>query len=94
MKTDRIPYRQIHLDFHTSPEIPGIGAKFDPDEFIRTLREAHVNSINLFTKCHHGMYYYPSDLGTQHPGLNGFDLFGAQVKACREAGADLWSCYD
>ena len=24
-------YRQIHLDFHTSEHIPGIGAAFDPD---------------------------------------------------------------
>ena len=22
-------FRQIHLDFHTSPHIPGIGEKFD-----------------------------------------------------------------
>lgn len=86
MKKDHIPYRQIHLDFHTSPEIPAVGARFDADEFTATLKRAHVESINLFAKCHHGMYYYPTAIGTQHPALNGFDLFGAQVEACREAG--------
>jgi hypothetical protein len=30
-------YRQIHLDFHTSPDIEGVGADFDPDEFADTL---------------------------------------------------------
>ncbi len=29
-QTDFLPYRQIHLDFHTSEHIAGIGADFDP----------------------------------------------------------------
>ena len=32
-----LPYRQIHLDFHTSPYIKGIGENFDSREFIKTL---------------------------------------------------------
>ena len=54
--------RQIHLDFHTSPLIPDVGAEFDPDEFVSTLKEARVNSINIFAKCHHGMCYYLTKL--------------------------------
>lgn len=93
MKKDHIPYRQIHLDFHTSPLIDGIGESFDKDEFIAVLKKAHVNSINLFTKCHHGMFYYPTEIGTMHPNLK-FDLFGEQMKACRENGirAIAYSC--
>ena len=82
---DKIPYRQIHLDFHTNAEIPGIGECFDREEFAKTLRDGHVNSINLFAKCHHGMYYYPTKIGTMHPALT-FDLFGEQVRLCRENG--------
>ncbi len=82
---DTLPYRQIHMDFHTSPLIPGVGEKFHPEEFARVLREARVNSINLFAKCHHGMYYYPTRIGTVHPSLT-FDLLGAQIEACRQAG--------
>lgn len=78
-----LPFRQIHLDFHTSPYIDGIGAQFNREKFVETLKKAHVNSINLFAKCHHGMYYYPTKIGTMHPNLN-FDLFGEQIKACRE----------
>ena len=82
-----MPYRQIHLDFHTSPLIPGVGNDFDAKAFARTLTENHINSINLFTKCHHGFYYYPTKIGRVHPGLKpGLDLFGEQVRACREAG--------
>ncbi len=84
--SDKIPYRQIHLDFHTSPEIPEVGSEFDGEVFAGILKKAHVNSINLFAKCHHGMYYYPTSVGTQHPSLEGFDLLGAQIEACRKAG--------
>ena len=83
MEKKGIPFRQIHLDFHTSPLIGDIGAEFDAEEFADTLKKAHVNSINLFTKCHHGMYYYPTAVGKMHPELT-FDLFGAQVQVCRE----------
>lgn len=27
---EELSYRQIHLDFHTSPVIPKVGADFDP----------------------------------------------------------------
>lgn len=80
-----LPYRQIHMDFHTSPHINEVGEKFNADEFVSTLKDARVNSINLFAKCHHGMYYYPTKIGTMHPGLK-FDLLGEQIKACRDKG--------
>jgi hypothetical protein len=57
---DSLPFRQIHLDFHTHESIEGIGADFDPNEFADTLVEARVNSINLFARGHHGWMYYDS----------------------------------
>jgi hypothetical protein len=77
-------YRHVHLDFHTSGLIPDIGSRFDPERFVSTLREASVNSITVFAKCHHGWSYHPTEVGRIHPHLN-FDLLGAQVAACRAA---------
>ena len=51
--------KSIHLDFHTSPLIPDIGTQFDKEEFTRTLKEAKVDLVNVFGKCHHGYTYYP-----------------------------------
>jgi hypothetical protein len=79
------PWRQIHMDFHTSPLIPGVGAAFDAERFAATLERARVQSINLFARCHHGMYYYPTRLGRMHPALS-FDLLGAEIAACRKRG--------
>ncbi|WP_299652620.1 alpha-amylase family protein [uncultured Tateyamaria sp.] len=78
-------FRQIHLDFHTSPEVPGVGSKFDSKTFARTLKGAHVNSINLFAKCHHGYSYHPTKVGKMHPHLD-FDLLRAQIDALQAEG--------
>lgn len=80
-----LPYRQVHLDFHTSEDIPSIGARFSRENFIEALRVGHVNSITLFSKCHHGWAYHPTKVNRRHPHLD-FDLLGAQLDACREAG--------
>lgn len=75
-------FRQVHLDFHTSEHIPAVGDQFDAEEFARTLKEAHVNQINLFAKCHHGWMYYASEKFRRHPGLK-CDLLDLQLEACR-----------
>lgn len=79
--------RQIHLDFHTSQYIPGIGADFDAREFAATFKRAHVNSVTVFAKCHHGYTYYPSSIGTPHPTLTpGRDFLGEQIEALHREG--------
>ena len=75
----------VHLDFHTSPDIYGIGEKFNKEEFARTLKEANVDSITVFAKCHHGYTYYPSKVSTIHPHLN-FNLLKEQIDACHSVG--------
>lgn len=76
-------FRDVHLDFHTSGLILDVGADFDPEEFGRTFAEAHVNSVCVFARCHHGYCYYPTKIGTPHPGLTRPDLLGDMIKALR-----------
>lgn len=78
-------FRQVHLDFHTSEEIKNIGAAFNKEEFKAALRAGHVDSITLFSKCHHGWSYHPTEKGEMHPNLS-FDLLSAQLEAAMEAG--------
>jgi len=77
--------RQVHLDFHTSEQLENIGEKFDKASWQKTLVDAHVSSINIFAKGHHGFSYYPTKVGTQHPNL-GFDLLKSQLEASHEIG--------
>ncbi len=76
-------YRQVHLDFHTSECVPTLGDKFDKAQFQNALKLGYVNSITLFSKCHHGWAYHPSEANEIHPKLK-FDLLGVQLEACKE----------
>lgn len=80
-----LPWRQVHLDFHTSEHVPDVGARFDPAAFAQRLKDGNVESVVLFAKCHHGWSYYDTKVGARHPTL-GFDLLRAQVDACQAAG--------
>ena len=78
-------FRQVHLDFHTSQHITGIGAAFDPDEFADTLKRAHVNSVTCFARCHHGYIYYDTRVNPErrHPHLTR-NLLAEQIEACHK----------
>ncbi len=80
------PLRQVHLDYHNSPFIPDVGIEFDAREFAAQLKRAHINSVTIFAKCHHGQCYYPTKVGAQHPALNGRDLLGEQIEALHREG--------
>lgn len=76
-------FRQVHLDFHTSEAIAEIGSSFSKKQFQDMLKLGHVDSITVFSKCHHGWAYHPSQANEMHPGLN-FDLLGAMIEAAHE----------
>ena len=84
----KLRFRQVHLDFHTSPHIPGDGRKFDGSAWQDALRTGHVDSITCFSKCHHGWSYHPTKVGKTHPHLD-FDLLRAQMDASKEIGVNV-----
>ncbi len=99
---NKLPTREIHLDFHTSEKMPNVGIDFDKEQFKNALKLGNVNSITVFGKGHHGYCYYPTKVGTQHPTMKpGFDLAGEMMSACHEIGVRAplyitlgWSAFD
>lgn len=89
-----IPWRQVHLDFHTSEHIPGVGADFDAEEFVGTLKKARVNSINVFAKCHHGYAYYKTSIARRHPTMPAnLDMLGEMVRVLRRENIEVHAYY-
>ncbi len=80
-----LQFRQVHLDFHTSEKIINVGERFNSREFVKVLKDAHVNSVTCFAKCHHGMIYYDTKFPAHHPGLSK-DLLREQIEACHAEG--------
>ena len=83
-----LPFRQIHIDFHTSEKINHICEGFDPETFASTMERAHVNSVTCFAVCHHGMLYYDSKKFPDmvHPGLKNKNFLQQQIDACHRHG--------
>ncbi|MDZ7639223.1 MAG: alpha-amylase family protein [Bryobacterales bacterium] len=93
-KRKEIPWRQVHLDFHTSEHIPGVGADFNAEEFVATLKRARVNSINVFAKCHHGYAYYKTAIARPHPTMPaGLDMLGEMVRVLRREKVEVHAYY-
>ena len=44
---------QSALDFHTSEHLENIADAFSKEGFQAALKIGHIDSINLFAKCHH-----------------------------------------
>ncbi|MGN9166336.1 beta-galactosidase trimerization domain-containing protein [Tissierellaceae bacterium HCP3S3_D8] len=88
---NNIRKKQVHLDFHTSEHIPNVGIDFDKDEFADTLKEASVDSITCFARCHHGWLYYPSKIHPEmiHPNLKNRNLLLDQIDACHKRGIQV-----
>ncbi|MHC4563812.1 MAG: alpha-amylase family protein [Planctomycetota bacterium] len=86
MQEKELRFRQIHLDYHTTECIEGVGSQFDPDEFADTLKKAAVDSVTVFGRCHHGWLYYDSKKFADriHPHLAYKHLLRDQIKACHK----------
>lgn len=88
LKSEKINYRQIHLDFHTSHWIDSVAGDFDKEQFADRLAQANVDSITCFGRCHHGYLYYPSVRFKEliHPNLTNSNLLPEQIAACHQRG--------
>ena len=76
-----------HPDFHI-PAGVDVGEGFDGEALGRQLAEAGADSIAIFAKCHYGHAYYPTEIGTVHPGLK-CDLLGEAVDGCKKHGVSV-----
>src|SRR3989338_6646327 len=84
--------RKIHIDFHNSPLIEDIASGFDQQEFMEAIKTSNADCLQVFAKCHHGMSYYDTKIGTKHPHLK-FYLMGKQIKAAHKLGIKTYAYY-
>jgi hypothetical protein len=76
----------IRLGWLFDQHIPGhvrVNRRPNPAAIIRALKAAGVDQLITFAKCHYGYAYYPTRIGTPHPGMRG-DVLGGFVKECRK----------
>ena len=95
IKTVGKPFgRALHFDFHTSPGVENIMARFDAEHFAAQLAEAKVEYINMAARCNMGYSYYNTKVGKKYPGLGERDLLGEIIEACHKRGIGVTAYFN
>jgi len=79
-----VPWRKVHIEYHTSRHMPKLAERFNADEFGDRLLAAHVNGATVFAKDMYGYSYFPNKHGQKHQNLS-FDLLGGAGQGAEEA---------
>jgi len=77
-------YRQLHIDTHFGG-FKTIYRDFDAEACAQAFADAGVQMVSYFAKCWAGYSYYPTKIGTIHPGLDR-DFTGELTAALRKRG--------
>ncbi len=72
----RSAYHRNVVDMHISDCDERFLTEFDPQAYVKCLKEANVEAAVVYTHPHVGMTYFPTRCGYMHPNLKGRDLFG------------------
>lgn len=84
MNVSKLPFRQVHLDFHTSECIDNIGSLFDKENFKRCLKKGHIDSITcLPSAITVGPTFLPKPMKCIR---DAFRPLSAELETCAEAG--------
>ena len=71
--------RKFHLDAHIPPDALMLCDDFSAAEFVHGIIATGADSVCVFSKCHYGYSYYPTEIGHPHPGLK-IDLLGTLAR--------------
>ena len=86
-------YRRIIVDMHIDDWDSRFLSDFKPEQFVRLLKLADIQSAVIFPMSHVGHCYWPSKTGQIHKNLKGKDLFGILVDLCTKEGIDVIGYY-
>lgn len=87
----RVNLCKSHPDFHLPADV-AVGEGFDGDAYAKRLKECGADAVAFFAKCHYGHSYYPTKVGTPHPGLRK-DMLGEVVRGCHKHGLGVVAYY-
>ena len=79
-------YSRLLIDNHITDLRPEYMASFSPEEYVRLVKLAGVESSMVYACDHNGNCYFPSSIGHVHRGLKGRDIFGETTRLLRQAG--------
>ena len=84
MRSAPLPFRLLHIDAHFA-RVPNPYEDFDAERAAAIVADAGFQMVSIFAVCNRGLSYYPTKVGTIHPGLKR-DFTGEFSKALKKRG--------
>lgn len=79
-------YARVLVDNHISDEDPVFMSKFDPQEYVNTIKLNGCDASMVPACCINGNCYYPSKVGHTHKNLKDRDIFGQTISLLKDSG--------
>ncbi len=86
-------YLRVLFDITVTDAPPEALSKINPEDLVATIAEAGLQTLVHYVQCPTGWLYYPSRIGQQHPRLQGRDIIGEAIDACRRHGLKFMGYY-
>ena len=79
-------YARVLVDNHVSDGDPVYMSKFDPQEYVNTIKLNGCDASMVPACCINGNCYYQSKVGHTHKNLKGRDIFGETMSLLKKSG--------
>ncbi len=89
--------RRNLIDMHIPDWDPAFFSALDPEEYIKMLKTANVDTAYIYTTSCVGLCNFPTKIGKMHAGLGGRDIIREITDGCRREGIrpilyiNIWS---
>ena len=87
-------YRRHLLDMHIDDWDPSFLSEFSPEEYVKNLKTAKIQSAMIYLQSHVGLCNYPTKTGKMHAAFKGReDTFRRLIDMCRAEGIAVTGYY-
>ena len=81
-------FRRVLVDMHVEEWHDDFLSQLDPEEYVRMLQVAGVQSTYIYANSHVGYCYWPTSAGHMHRAIRGRDILGEMISLCAAHGID------
>lgn len=82
-------YRRNLVDMHINDSDPKYMSLYDPEKYADNLVDAKVDTAIVYAGNCLGICFWPTREGHMHKSLNGRDILGETIQACRNRGLNV-----
>ena len=86
-------FRRTLVDMHIEEWNDEFLSKFDAQDYMKKIKDAHGQSAMLYANSHVGYTFYPTKTGHQNAALKGRDMMGEMVEECQKQGLHVVMYY-